>query len=625
SSTNGNPFFITELVRGLLETGAMVDRDGHLRVADRAELTRDLPVSIAETLAQRLGRLPDEVRLCLDAASVVGEEFDLELVVEILHPAAVAPAAETALRAGVLIAVPGPHTRFRFSHALMHGYVYRQLSPARQTELHRRIAVALEQRVQSGASQAAELAQHWLAAVDAELETALRYAVLAGDDALAKLAPDEARRWYVGALELLGRRPGAADEHRCELLIKRGGAERQAGDRRFRETLLDAADIAHEIGDDDRLVRAALQNSRGMQSETGVVDQGRIATLERAVRVVGPADSPQRVRLLAMHAAELMYSQEWERRVTLSDEALVTARRLDDAQALSEVLNMRFVTLLAPETLSERQANTAEAVAVAERLTDPLVRFYAYHWRAYACIEAGDVVAARSWAAREQDIADRYRQPTTLWLRCADEANMAIISGQLDLAEDLAGAALEIGQQSEPDALPCYAAQRTAIAFERGQMDELVPLLHQATRDNPGVPGFRATLALALTETGRLDEARSLIAHPVATRFAELPYDVTWLTVVCLYARVAASLGDLASAEILYQMLEPWGEQVAFPAFGVWGPVALYAGSLALMLGETPTAERHFLAAAQTAVRAGAPLWEARATSQLGYLAELTR
>ena len=100
--------------------------------------------------------------------------------------------------------------------------------------------------------------------------------------------------------------------------------------------------------------------------------------------------------------------------------------------ALSAVLNLRFVTLLAPETLAERQANAAEAVAAAERVNDPLVRFYAYHWRAYACIEAGDILAARSWAEREQDIADRFRQPTTLWLRRADEANLAIIAGELD-------------------------------------------------------------------------------------------------------------------------------------------------------------------------------------------------
>ena len=163
-----------------------------------------------------------------------------------------------------------------------------------------------------------------------------------------------------------------------------------------------------------------------------------------------------------MYAAELMYSQEFGRRVQLSDEALAIGRRLNDEEALASVLNMRFVTLLAPETLAERQANTIEALHIAERLRDPLVQFFAYHWRAYTCIEAGDILSARSWTAREQDIADRFRQPTTLWLRRADEANLAIIAGELADADGLSKAALELGQNSEPDAVTCFAAQQTS-------------------------------------------------------------------------------------------------------------------------------------------------------------------
>jgi len=61
--------------------------------------------------------------------------------------------------------------------------------------------------------------------------------------------------------------------------------ERQAGERRFRETLLEAADVARSVGYDDGLVRAALGNTRGMQSETGIVDEARIATVQAALRI----------------------------------------------------------------------------------------------------------------------------------------------------------------------------------------------------------------------------------------------------------------------------------------------------------------------------------------------------
>ena len=618
AGTNGNPFFIIELVRSLSESGALELNEGRLGLPQGVELAEHLPASITETLGQRVRRMDEDVRRLLDVGAVVGDEFDLDLVSQVAELSAAAESAARAVRSGVLIEVPGGPARFRFVNALMQRYLYRELGRRRRTGLHREVAVAMEARAGSGAAPIAEVARHWLEAVDAELESAFTHSILAGDDALEKLAPDQARRWYEASLDLLCRFPGKRESDRCELLIKRGEAERQAGDLRFRATLLEAAHVARGIGDPDKLVRAALANNRGMQSETGVVDQGRMATLDSALAIVGHEDSSARAQLLAIQAAELMYSDEWDRRARLSDEALAIARRLDDVHALSSVLSLRFVTLLAPGTLAERQANAAEAVAAAERLNNPLVRFYAYHWRTYVCIEAGEILAARSWGERERDIAERFREPTSLWLQRADEANLAIIAGDLDVADQLSGAALEIGRRSEPDALACFAAQQASIAFERGTVGELAPMLAEAVRQTPGVPGFRATLALALVEAGRREEARRLLEQAVASSFPDTPHDIAWLTAACIYAHVAASLEDPAAAAVLYRALEPFAEQIAFPAFGVWGPVALYLGSLALVLGDAAGAEHHLQQAARIAIRAGAPIWEARAVNRLG-------
>jgi tetratricopeptide (TPR) repeat protein len=223
---------------------------------------------------------------------------------------------------------------------------------------------------------------------------------------------------------------------------------------------------------------------------------------------------------------------------------------------------------------------------------------------------------------REREIAEQFRQPITLWLTRADEANMAIIAGQLDLAGELAATALEVGRHSEPDALACFAAQQTAIAFEAGRLGELVPLLEQAVKENPGVPGFLATLALALAEGHRTEEAQSMLDQAAASNFAELPWDVTWLAVVCIYSCVSATLRQLPASKTLYALLEPWAAQIAFPAFGVWGPVSLYLGSLALVLGDLENAERHLSAALRAGTEAEAPLWQARVTEQLRRLGE---
>jgi hypothetical protein len=568
--------------------------------------------------------MDDRVVRCLRVAALVGDEFELDLISELAGVERAEDAITAAEKAGIIVEVEGEPSRFRFAHALMQRYLDQELGSAQRTALHREVARALQKRPPGHEAPAAELARHWIGAGPAALQQAIEASALAGDDALAKLGADEARRWYETALGLMGKAtPRESD--RCQLLIRRAQAERQAGDRRFRDTLLEAAAIAQTIGDDDLLVRAALANTRGMQSETGIVDAARLATLDAALLAVDEADSSARARLLAMRAAELMYSGDWRLRAQLSDEALAMVRRIDDPDALSEVLNMRFVTLLGAETLAERAANTIEAVAVADSLHDPLKQFFSYHWRSYSGIEAGDIAGAQTWATREREIAESFRQPTMLWLSTADQANLAIVAGELDRAEQLADAALEIGRDSEPDAEACYAAQRASIAFEAGRLAELVGLLEHAVQANPGLPGLRATLALALTAAERMGEARKLMGEAAASGFADVPLDVTWLAVLCIYAHVCAELQDTAAAQRLYELLSPWHEQIAFPAFGVWGPVDLYLGELARTTGRFEAAEQHLLAASQAAGRAGAPLWQRRAARQLAQVAAVAR
>ena len=97
---------------------------------------------------------------------------------------------------------------------------------------------------------------------------------------------------------------------------------------------------------------------------------------------------------------------------------------------------------------------------------------------------------------------------------------------------------------------------------------------------------------------------------------------MTWLAAACIYALVSSQLGDAASAAMLYALLEPWHDQIVFPAFGVWGPVTLYLGSLAILLGEGDAAESHLSNAVDTAIKVRAPTWRARAEDQLTRLNE---
>src|SRR5205085_163633 len=138
----------------------------------------------------------------------------------------------------------------------------------------------------------------------------------------------EAVGYYSGALDLIGTGVDPADaERRLDVLISMGEAQRLAGDPAHREVLLDAARLAQQRGDADRLARAALANSRGSFSSAGVADDDRVAVIEAALPAIGDGHDAVKARLLANLAAELLWVADLERRSAISAEAVVLARR----------------------------------------------------------------------------------------------------------------------------------------------------------------------------------------------------------------------------------------------------------------------------------------------------------
>src|SRR5262249_39541602 len=138
------------------------------------------PLSISETLAARVRRMGDDVRECLRVGAVLGEEFDMDLVAELADCVSVAGPLDLAVDRAALLEVPGRPGRFRFVHALLQRYLYRELGSARRTELHRRAGEAMEGRAPEGRWSSAELARHWAAAGDGQVVKARAYATRAG-------------------------------------------------------------------------------------------------------------------------------------------------------------------------------------------------------------------------------------------------------------------------------------------------------------------------------------------------------------------------------------------------------------------------------------------------------------
>jgi predicted ATPase len=614
--TEGNPFFVKEVVRHLTESGAVQRReDGWTARLPVDQL--GIPEGVREVVGHRLARLSGDANQALRVAAVVGADFELDVVQAAgdLGGEALLAAVEEAVAARVVIEVSA--SRFRFAHALMRATLYESLTATRKVTLHRKAAQAIEM-IHEGAldDYLPALAHHWAraSAPAADTTRAVGYATRAGDRALAQLAHDEAVTYYRQALELLQVAGDSASGQHIELLIALGEAQRRAGDTAHRETLLEASRLAAERGDANALARAVLANTRGMLSSTvGEVDHERVAALEAAVDAVGGDDTPTRARLLAALAAEITYTGDRERRLRLADEALAIARRCGDATTLALVLLHRWYAIYFPDTLDELLANTQELVSLAERLDDPVIRAQALWLRGRILARAGDMEEANRRFEAAERLAEELRQPTLRWLVGTTATGRTILAGDLEEGERKALAGFELGQATgQRDAPAFFAGHLFLVRLEQDRLGELEEQWAAVAAAFPGFPTVRAYLARILCELDRPEDAVAHYEQLAAERFTTLPRDPLWLLCLSQCAAVAASLGDRAGARVLFDLLVPYASQIVFTNGGALGAVAHYLAISAATFGDFDEAQNRFAVAAATHERIGAPAWLAR-------------
>ena len=466
-----------------------------------------------------------------------------------------------------------------------------------------------------------ELAHHWATATTAvDLVKAVTYARMAGERALAELAPDEGLRWFGQALELQSQQAEADPSERCELLIGLGAAQRQTGIAAYRETLLEASRIASELKDADLAARAALANHRGTtgSSTFGEVDRERIEAIERALELDDPPDAARRARLLALQAQELGWDPDFARRRALADESIALARSAGDRRALADVLQPAFHGIWSAETLELRSTLAEEQRGLAAELHDPAVERKALELTCHVCAEQGEVERALAGLERRREFAAELGQPTLRWLATYERAGMELLRGHLVLGERLAEEAFQIGQESQPtDAVQVYGGQLFFIRRAQGRVNEVIELYEQAASAHPGVAAWRAGLAVSLCWLDRRDEANSILDEAASDAFEHVAPAVTMLATLALYADAASHTRNVKAAKGLSKRMEPFSEQVIWLALMGYGHVRLWLGLLASVLGEHEQADAYLTFACEFHEANDLPLWAAR--GQLGW------
>jgi predicted ATPase len=229
TETDGNPFFVGEVLRSLVESGRLrYDEATERWIIDRST-PLGLPESVRDVVGRRVERLGDETREVLTLGAVIGRSFDLDLLTRLVETPEgdLLDRLEAAVEASLLDESDERVGRFRFVHALINQTLYERLGATRRASVHHRVAVALEEWCEGDPGErVGELALHWRLA-GADNAKAGRYSALAGRRALDSLAPAQAARLFADALELLGE---AGSAERCEALIGLGEAQQLTGD-----------------------------------------------------------------------------------------------------------------------------------------------------------------------------------------------------------------------------------------------------------------------------------------------------------------------------------------------------------------------------------------------------------
>ncbi len=622
SETDGNPFFVAELLRHLSATG-VISSDGQW-VASEAIDTFDLPDSVREVIGARIKRLGADCSRVLRLAAVIGRDFDFELLARAasMQEGALLDVLDQAEEAALIQELSDGSGRYHFAHALIQHALYQDLSGARRIVAHRDVARALEDLcAHRPGLRTGELARHWCYAPQSgDVPKAIAYACQAGNSALSALAPADAIDYFAAATALIDEHgvPDAALE--LDTAIGLGTAQRQNGDPAFRATLLAAGNRAAELGDTRQLVRAVLANDRGWHSTSGASDPDKVAQLELALQQL-PPDVPERALVLAALCAELAFGSTLERRQALADEALAIGRAVGDDAIMVRILNQMAFSLTVPSRLEASLQWTGDALARAERLGDPLQLYFSAMYRATAAIRANDVQEADRCFAIAGQLVKQLQLPPLRWEYTFHMSKRAQLAGDIAEAERLAGEAVAIGTEcGQPDAEMCYGVQLAAVNWMRGTLGELAPLLESMIETNPGLPTIRASLAMAYAQAQRLDDATRLLDEFAATNYF-LPQDTAWLNGMTEYADAAIHCGERRFAQALYDVLEPWADQFA-SAGGLTaeGPVSLYLGGLANVLGRYEEAERHLLLAAELCERNGMRFYAALTELRRGQL-----
>lgn len=608
--TEGNPFFVREIVALLMEEERLSNPD------DVRSWRLTIPHGIRETVALRTARLSDTAHRVLTTASVSGRDFELPIVARVagLEELDTLDALEEALATGLILESPPTPGGFRFTHAITRETLYDEISHSRRRRMHLRTGEALEDL--GGASEArfSELAHHFLIAAPLGVsDKAIEYLQAAGAQAMTAIAYGEAAEYFEQALGILEAQPDFDIYRQHELLLQVGQALRSAGDTHSALDAHEQAVATARLLDDPVLFAQTAIGTADTAFQLGDYEATYIPLLEEARERLDGRDDHLRVQILAalvrdIAASNVAIPDGAERIQQMVEEALSVAERAQSAEITMRARIARHYVLGDAVSNVERLRNTEEIIDLARELNDREQLLLCHAWRIFEFIEAGEIEAANRENDAYLEIAREVRKPRNIWAATFRQAMHALARGEFGRAEELATNALSIGQRAAPvQAFGAYVTQMAAIYREQDRASEILEHASRVAAQHPSLSHYAILLHALRTELGDCDAAIDELSRLAAEEFRAIPRNLIWLPNIVMLSVAAVNIGAPDMIRLLYELLEPYQGRIVSGGGNVviYGGTSYYLGLLATANADWPAAVKHLEYAREQHARVG--------------------
>ncbi|HEY31557.1 MAG TPA: protein kinase [Dehalococcoidia bacterium] len=456
--TEGNPLFVQEVVRYLVEEGLISREEGQWKAT---QLEMSIPEGLRDVVGKRLSGLSQECNRILSIASVIGREFRLAVLQKVadISDDELFAALEEAKGAAVVEerSAVGAAVTYRFTHAFFRQNLYEEIIAPRRIRLHQQVGQALEEVYTRRLEEhAAELAEHFSYSPDlADLSKAVSYGEMAAQRALDVYAFGEAVRLLEQALKVQEVLDPDDKTKRCDLLLTLCEALLWAGQSRH---VLDvetpaAFKLAEDIGDNERAstvcqlaIRALSYYGAGPAYGTAEAAQWT----ERADRYAKP-DTVERAWADMSLGTVQLNAGHLRTAVRLSRNALDLARRLGDPELFWWAAALYLFIASAPQHADERLHLAGQLMQASRKGVRMLIAMWGLFMVGHAFLEAGQREHAESAWDEHREWAERTGQINLVRQAMDHEIIMATIDGRFEDASEIDKRRIALGEERGPE------------------------------------------------------------------------------------------------------------------------------------------------------------------------------